>query len=89
MDSSDHHRKADELAAKAETYLRRRDGQETAAVWTAVAQVHAILALAAAAGAGSGRQANTAVEPYLEASTRGLISDVTKGGWMPRFPNPT
>jgi hypothetical protein len=47
MDGSDHHRKADELAAKAEEYLGQGDGQESAAVWAAVAQVHALLALAA------------------------------------------
>ena len=49
MDASAHHRKAEELAAKAAEYLGRGDGQETAAVWAAVAQVHATLALAAAA----------------------------------------
>jgi len=48
MDGSDHCRKAGELAAKAEKYLGRGDGQDTAAVWAAVAQVHATLALAAA-----------------------------------------
>ena len=51
MDGSAHYRKAEELAAKAAEYLGRGDGQESAAVWAAVAQVHATLALAAAATA--------------------------------------
>jgi hypothetical protein len=46
MDSSAHHRRADELAAKAEEYLGQGDGQDSAAVWAAVAQVHATLAVA-------------------------------------------
>jgi hypothetical protein len=50
MDGLAHHRKAEELAAKAEECLGQGDGQETAAVWAAVAQVHATLALAAATG---------------------------------------
>jgi hypothetical protein len=49
MAGTDHYLKAVELAAKAEKYLGQGDGQETAAVWAAVAQVHATLALAAAA----------------------------------------
>jgi hypothetical protein len=49
MDGSDHYRKAEELAAKAEEYLGQGDGQDSAAVWAAVAQVHATLALATAA----------------------------------------
>jgi hypothetical protein len=57
MDGSDHYRKAEELAAKAEEYLGQGDGQESAAVWAAVAQVHATLALAAATELNSpGRQ---------------------------------
>jgi hypothetical protein len=56
MDGSDHYRKAEELAAKAEKYLGQEDGQGTAAVWAAGAQDHATLALAAAAGVGSGSQ---------------------------------
>jgi hypothetical protein len=46
MDGSDHYRKAEQLAAKAEEHLRQGDGQ--AAAWTALAQVHATLALATA-----------------------------------------
>ena len=47
MDGPAHYRKAEELAAKAAEYLGRGDGQESAAVWAAVAQVHATLAVAA------------------------------------------
>ena len=49
MDGSDHYRKAEELAAKAEEHVGQGDGQDSAAVWAAVAQVHATLALATAA----------------------------------------
>ena len=48
MTGPDHFRKAEEFAAKAAEYLGQGDGQDTAAVWAAVAQVHATLAVAAA-----------------------------------------
>ena len=48
MDGPAHHRTAEELAAKARQYLGQGDGQDSAAVWAAVAQVHATLAVAAA-----------------------------------------
>ncbi len=48
MTGPDHYRKAEELATKAHNYLGRGEGQDSAAVWAAVAQVHATLALAAA-----------------------------------------
>jgi hypothetical protein len=51
MDGSAHFRKAEELAAKAAEYLGQGDGQDSAAVWAAVAQVHATLALASATAA--------------------------------------
>jgi hypothetical protein len=44
MTGPDHPRKAEELTQKAHEYL----GQESAAVWAAVAQIHATLALAVA-----------------------------------------
>ena len=47
MDGPAHHRKAEELAEKAAEYLGQGDGQDAAAVWAAVAQVHATLAVAA------------------------------------------
>jgi hypothetical protein len=51
MDGPVHYRKAEELAAKAAEYLGRDGGQDTAAAWAAIAQVHATLALATAARA--------------------------------------
>jgi hypothetical protein len=53
MTASEHFSRAEELAAKASEYLGRGDGQESAAVWAAVAQVHATLAVAAAIEAAS------------------------------------
>ena len=47
MDGPAHCRKAEELAEKAAEYLGLGDGQDAAAVWAAVAQVHATLAVAA------------------------------------------
>ena len=48
MTGPQHYRRAEELAAKASEYLGPGDGQDSAAVWAAVAQVHATLALDAA-----------------------------------------
>jgi hypothetical protein len=47
MDGRAHYRKAEQFAEKAAEYLGHGDGQETASVWAAVAQVHATLAVAA------------------------------------------
>jgi head-tail adaptor len=47
MTAEEHFRKAEELAAKAGEYLGQGDGQDSATVWAAVAQVHATLAVAA------------------------------------------
>jgi hypothetical protein len=47
LTAQEHFRRAEELAAKAAEYLGQGDGQDSAAVWAAVAQVHASLALAA------------------------------------------
>ena len=44
---------AGELAAEAHKLLGRGDGQVTVGVWAAVAQTHAVLALAAATAVGS------------------------------------
>ena len=49
MDGRAHFRKAEQFADKAAEYLGQGDGQEAAALWAAVAQVHATLAAAAAA----------------------------------------
>jgi hypothetical protein len=48
MTREQHISEAERLAAKAGEYLGQGDGQDTAAVWAAVAQVHATLALAMA-----------------------------------------
>ncbi len=53
MTGPDHYRMAEELAAKAHEYLGQGEGQDTAAVWAAVAQIHATLALAAATAVGT------------------------------------
>ena len=60
MTGPEHFRKAEELAAKAREYLGQGDGQDSAAVWAAVAQVHATLALATAA-----ETVRTRPEPHL------------------------
>ena len=52
MTGPDHYRKAEELAAKADEYLGQGEGQDSAAVWSAVAQIHATVALAAATALG-------------------------------------
>ena len=70
MTGPEHFRKAEELAAKASEYLGQGDGQDSAAAWAAVAQVHATLALAAAAEAALGRPAN---------ATRPLATDPEAG----------
>jgi hypothetical protein len=57
MTGPEHFRRAEQLAAEAEKHLGQGDGQATAAVWAAVAQVHATLALAAATSADPGGQA--------------------------------
>jgi hypothetical protein len=48
MTGPEHFRRAEQLAAEAAKHLGQGEGQDTAAVWAAVAQVHATLALAAA-----------------------------------------
>ena len=52
MTGPDHYRRAEELAAKAHEYLGQAEGQDSAAAWAAIAQVHATLALAAATALG-------------------------------------
>jgi hypothetical protein len=53
MTGPDHYRKAEEFAAKAHEYLGQGEGQDSAAVWAAVAEIHATLALAAATALGT------------------------------------
>ena len=52
MTGPDYDRKAEELTAKAHDYLGQGEGQSVA-VWAAVAQIHATLALAAATALGT------------------------------------
>jgi hypothetical protein len=67
MTGPDHYRKAEELTAKAHDYLGQGEGQDSAAVWAAVAQIHATLALAAATALGT-----TAADGYCGLSLAGL-----------------
>jgi hypothetical protein len=53
MMDPDHYRKAEELTEKATEYLGQGDGQQSAGVWAAVAEIHATLALAAASALGT------------------------------------
>jgi hypothetical protein len=53
MTGPEHYRRAGELAAEAHRLPGQGDGQATASVWSAVAQTHAVLALAAATAVGS------------------------------------
>jgi hypothetical protein len=54
MTGPEHFRRAEDLAAEANKLLDQGDGQATAAVWAAVAQTHAVLALALAAATAVG-----------------------------------
>jgi hypothetical protein len=56
MTGPEHFLRAEQLAEEAHKHLGHGLGQATAAVWAAVAQVHATLAVAAAIEAGSGRR---------------------------------
>jgi hypothetical protein len=51
MTGPEHFHRAEQFAAEAQKYLGQGEGQDTAAVWAAVAQVHATLALVAATSA--------------------------------------
>ena len=52
MTGPEHYRRAEELAAEAHRQLGQGDRQATAGIWAAVAQAHAVLALAAATAIG-------------------------------------
>ena len=54
MTGPEHFLRAEQLGEEAHNRLGKGDEQATAAVWAAVAQVHATLAVAAAIEAGSG-----------------------------------
>jgi hypothetical protein len=53
MTGPEHYRRAEELAAEAHRLPGQGGGQARAGVWAAVAQTHAVLALAAAAAIGA------------------------------------
>jgi hypothetical protein len=53
MTGPEHYRRAEELAAEAHRLPGQGDGQATAGVRAAVAQTHAVLALAAATAIGA------------------------------------
>jgi hypothetical protein len=53
MTGPEHYGRAEELAAEAHRLLGQGDGQAAAGVWAAVAQTHAMLALAAATPVGA------------------------------------
>src|SRR5690242_17500678 len=53
MSGPEHYRRAEELAAEAHKLLGQGDGQATAGAWAAVAQTHAVLALATATAIGA------------------------------------
>jgi hypothetical protein len=68
MTGPEHYRRAEELAQEARKLLGQGEGQNTAAVWAAVAQVHASLALAAATALGSSYEWNDAASTKLSGS---------------------
>lgn len=53
MTGPDHYREAEELAAKANEYLGQGEGQDSATVGAAVAEIHATVALTAATALGT------------------------------------
>ena len=60
MTGPEHYRRAEKLAAEAHKLLGQGDGQASASVWAAVAQTHAVLALAAATAVGASGADNRA-----------------------------
>ena len=60
MTGPEHYRRAEELAAEAHRLLGRGDGQATPGAWAAVAQTHAMLALAATTAVGASGADNRA-----------------------------
>jgi hypothetical protein len=68
MTGPERYQRAEELAAEARKLLGQGEGQDTAAVWAAVAQVHASPATAAATALGSSREWNDAAGIRLSGS---------------------
>jgi hypothetical protein len=73
MTGPGHYRRAEELTEKAHKYLGQGDGQESAAVWAAVAQIHATLALAAANAVGTTAAEGRAWPTSLAPSSRQAV----------------
>ena len=69
MTGPEHFLRAEQLAEEAHNHLGQDEEQATAAVWAAVAQVHATLAVAAAIEAGAGSRPR----PELPAPDIGLL----------------
>ena len=57
MTGPEHYLRAEELAAEAHRLLGQKDSHATAGVWAAVAQTHAVLALAAVGASGADHRA--------------------------------
>jgi hypothetical protein len=83
MNREQYFREAEKAAAKAAELLGEGDGQASAAVWAAVAQVYATLALAAAerGASGRGRPGPLPVAPAMPAPA-------TPGPLLPGAPLP-
>ena len=79
MTGPQHFSKAEELAAKAHELLGQGEGHDTAAVWAAVAQVHAILAGVALAALGPDRER----EAWREALMACRLHDIVLAGDPP------
>jgi len=88
MDGPSHYRKAEELAAKAAEYLGHGDGQDAAAVWAAVAQVHALLAIAEAVRMNAGSTDNQiqAIRAMAEAAAQEGHTKILHEGPPPSQP---
>ena len=86
MPGPDHYRTAEDLTQKAHEYLGQGDGQDSAAVWAAVAQIHATLALAAATTLGT-----TATDGRGPGRRRGhqVLSGRSLGPQPPQHPRRT
>lgn len=82
MTGPEHFRRAEEFAAKASEYLGHGDGQDSAAVWAAVAQVHATLALAAATMLNSEGPQQAAAAAFQPSSPAGIVSQAQASGGL-------
>jgi hypothetical protein len=74
MTGPEHVRRAEQLAAEAAKHLGHGEGQDTAALWAAVAQVHATLALAAATTLNSESRQQAMAAAFQPSSSAGYAS---------------